>query len=132
MWTNSKTSPKDINRDDFVKVQARVELYRNRPQLAVQQVRLAKPEEIDLADYLPHTTADVEKMFAELRGYAESIANPWLKQLTLGMLGDPRSPAATSVRLPRKSCTTLTSVACWSTLSLSAAWRAASLRITPS
>jgi 3'-5' exoribonuclease len=67
----------------------------------VQQVRLAKPEEIDLADYLPHTTADVETMFVELRDYAESISNPWLKQLTLGMLADPevarcykRAPAA--------------------------------------
>ena len=44
---NSKSVAKDINRDDFVKVQARVELYRNRPQLSVIQVRVAKPEEID-------------------------------------------------------------------------------------
>lgn len=101
MWDQFENVAKDINRDDFVKVQGRVELYRNRPQLAVQQVRLAKPDEIDLADYLPHTTADVEKMFAELRGYAESISNPWLKQLTLGMIDDPevarcykRAPAA--------------------------------------
>jgi 3'-5' exoribonuclease len=101
MWDQFENVAKDINRDDFVKVQARVELYRNRPQLAVQQVRLAKPEEIDLADYLPHTTADVEKMYAELRGYAESISNPWLKQLTLSMIADPeiarcykRAPAA--------------------------------------
>src|ERR1700726_2051258 len=101
MWDQFENAAKDIQRDDFVKVQARVEVYRNRPQLAVQQLRLAKPEEIDLADYLPHTTADVEKMFAELRGYAESISNPWLKQLTLGMIADPeiarcykRAPAA--------------------------------------
>ena len=101
MWDQFENVAKDIQRDDFVKVQARVELYRNRPQLAVQQLRLAKPEEIDLADYLPHTTADVEKMFAELRGYAESISNPWLKQLVLGLIADPeiarcykRAPAA--------------------------------------
>src|SRR5882757_8400269 len=101
MWDQFENIVKNINRDEFVKVQGRVELYRNRPQLAVQQVRLAKPEEIDLADYLPHTTADVEKMFAELRGYAESISNAWLKQLVLGMIADPeiarcykRAPAA--------------------------------------
>src|SRR5882757_2532753 len=101
MWEQFEIVAKDINRDDFVKVQARVEVYRNRPQLALVQVRLAKPEEIDLADYLPHTAADVEKMFAELRGYAESISNPWLKQLVLGMIADPeiarcykRAPAA--------------------------------------
>src|SRR5580692_1315849 len=63
MWEQFEVIAKDINRDDFVKVQARVEVYRNKPQLALVQVRLAKPEEIDLADYLPHTAADVEKMW---------------------------------------------------------------------
>ena len=101
MWEQFEAAAKDIHRDDFVKVQARVEVYRNKPQLALIQLRLAKPEEIDLADYLPHTTADVEKMFTELRGYAESISNPWLKQLVLGIIADPetarcykRAPAA--------------------------------------
>jgi len=101
MWDQFEGVAKDIHRDDFVKVQARVEVYRNKPQLALIQLRLAKPEEIDLADYLPHTTADVEKMFTELCGYAESISNPWLKKLTLGILADPetarcykRAPAA--------------------------------------
>jgi len=101
MWDQFEGVAKDINRDDFVKVQARVEVYRNRPQLALLQVRVARPEEIDLADYLPHTTADVEKMFVELREYAEMIANPWLKKLVVGIIGDPetmrcykRAPAA--------------------------------------
>ena len=100
---SSKSIAKDINRDDFVKVQARVEIYRNRPQLARRfRSRLAKPEEIDLADYLPHTAADVEKMWAELLGYAElAFSNPWLKKLVLQIVTDPgtakcykRAPAA--------------------------------------
>jgi 3'-5' exoribonuclease len=101
MWEQFENVAKDIQRDDFVKVQARVEVYKNRPQLALLQLRLAKPEEIDLADYLPHTTHDVEKLYAELCGYAESIANPWLKKLVLGIIADPhvaksykRAPAA--------------------------------------
>src|SRR5277367_2071754 len=61
MWEQFEAPAKDIGRDDFVKVHARVEIYRNKPQLALQQLRLAKPEEIELADYLPHTKADVEK-----------------------------------------------------------------------
>src|SRR5437868_1741238 len=101
MWDQFEIIAKDINRDDFVKVQARVEVYKNRPQLSLVQLRLARPEEIELADYLPHTTADVEKMFAELRAYAESISNPWLKKLTLAIISEPeisrcykRAPAA--------------------------------------
>ena len=101
MWEQFEIAAKEINRDDFVKVQARVEVYRNKPQLALVQLRLAKPEEIDLADYLPHTTADVEKMWAELLAYAESIGNPWLKKLVTQIVADPatarcykRAPAA--------------------------------------
>jgi 3'-5' exoribonuclease len=101
MWEQFETVAKDINRDDFVKVQARVEVYRNRPQLSLVQLRLAKPEEIDLADYLPHTAADVEAMWAQLLAYASSIGNPWLKKLVTQIVDDPgvaksykRAPAA--------------------------------------
>jgi 3'-5' exoribonuclease len=101
MWDQFDAAVKDINRDDFVKVQARVEIYRNKPQLSLQQLRLAKPEEIDLADFLPHTKEDVGKLYAQLLEYANSIANPWLKKLVTGIISDPgiaarykRAPAA--------------------------------------
>ncbi|HXY25241.1 MAG TPA: OB-fold nucleic acid binding domain-containing protein [Candidatus Acidoferrum sp.] len=101
MWDQFEAAAKDINRDDFVKVQGRVELYRNRPQLSVMQVRLAKPEEIDLADFLPATKADVTKLYAELLEFAASISNPHLSKLVTAILNDPaiaakykRAPAA--------------------------------------
>jgi len=43
MWDQFDAEVKNINRDDFVKVNARVEIYRNKPQLSLQQLRLAKP-----------------------------------------------------------------------------------------
>ena len=101
MWDQFETAAKGISRDDFVKVQARVEIYKNRPQLSVMQVRLAKPDEIDLADFLPQTQADVAKLYSQLVEYAGSISNPWLKKLVTGILSDPaiaakykRAPAA--------------------------------------
>ncbi len=101
MWDQFELAAKDISRDDFVKVNARVEIYRNRPQLALLQLRLAKPEEIDLADFLPQTKENVEKLYAQLLEYAGSIANPWLKKLVAGIISDPgiaakykRAPAA--------------------------------------
>jgi 3'-5' exoribonuclease len=101
MWDLFETVAKDINRDDFVKVQARVEIYRNKPQLALQQVRRAKPEEIDLVDFLPHTKEDVDKLYARLLEFAQAIRNPWLKTLVSGIVTDPkiaprykRAPAA--------------------------------------
>ncbi|HSC46404.1 MAG TPA: HD domain-containing protein [Candidatus Acidoferrum sp.] len=89
MWTKFEAAAQEVLRDDFIKVEARVELYRDRPQLAVIQLRKAKPEEIDIGDYLPHTSQDIEKMYAELLEHSGSIGNPWLKKLTLGILHDP-------------------------------------------
>jgi 3'-5' exoribonuclease len=101
MWDQFDAAAKGISRDDFVKVNARVEIYRNRPQLALLQVRLAKPEEVDLADFLPHTKEDVNKLYAQLLEYAGSIGNPWLKKLVTGIIANPaiaakykRAPAA--------------------------------------
>jgi 3'-5' exoribonuclease len=101
MWDQFDALAKGISRDDFVKVQARVEIYRNKPQLSLQQFRLAKPEEIDLADFLPHTSHNVEDMYKQLLAYAEEIKNPWLKKLVAKILSDPqlaarfkRAPAA--------------------------------------
>ena len=101
MWEQFEVAAKEVGRDDFVKVQARVEIYRNRPQLSLQQFRLARPEEIDLADYLPHTPHNVEELYGRLWGYVEGMKNPWLKQLVAGTLNDPaiaarykRAPAA--------------------------------------
>lgn len=101
MWDQFEALAKDVSRDDFVKVQARVEIYRGKPQLALLQFRRAKPEEIELGDFLPHTSQDVTAMYQQLFGYAEGMNNPWLKQLVTNILSNPeiaarykRAPAA--------------------------------------
>src|SRR5712664_3420563 len=101
MWDQFELAAKDISRDDFVKVTARVEIYRNKPQLSLQQLRLAKPEEVDLADLLAHTKEDVGKRYAKLLEYAGSIGNRWRSRLRTSIIGDAgiaaiyeRAPAA--------------------------------------
>ena len=101
MWDQFDVAAKDIGRDDFVKVEARVEIYRNKPQLSLRQLRRAKPEEVDLADFLPHTKEDVGKLWERLLEYADSIVDQWLKKLVLTIISDPeiaarykRAPAA--------------------------------------
>lgn len=91
MWEQFENCAKIVNRDDFIKVQARVEIYRNRPQLSLQQLRLARPEEIDITDFLAHTSFDVEQLYLQVVSDAEGIKNPWLQRLTLKVLSDPRT-----------------------------------------
>jgi 3'-5' exoribonuclease len=97
MWDQIETVTREVDREDIVKVQGRVEIYRGKPQFSVQQMRKARPEEVNLADYLPSTKEDVEKLFKQLLAEAESIKNPWLKKLSTEVLSDP----AISVRYKR-------------------------------
>lgn len=101
MWDQFDALAKEVRRDDFIKVQGRVELYRNKPQLTLQQFRVAKPEEIDLGDFLARTQYDVEELYKQVLGFIEEMQNPWLKKLTSKILTDPnnvprfkRAPAA--------------------------------------
>jgi 3'-5' exoribonuclease len=101
MWEQFEPYAKEVNRDDFVKVQARVEIYRNKPQLSLQQFRVAKAAEIDLADFLAHTPFNVDEMYQGLLNTAEGMSNPHLKRLVIQILSDPniasrfkRAPAA--------------------------------------
>src|SRR4029077_10316601 len=90
-----------FDRDDIIKVQARVENYKNRLQLAVERIRRAEPGEVDLSDYFPHTAEDIEQLYGRLREDVAAIKNPWLSRLVSGVVEDPaisprlkRAPAA--------------------------------------
>lgn len=104
MWEGFEDSAKEIARDDFVKVQGRVEQYRGRNQLIVEKLRRAKESEVQAEDFLPHTAEDVEKLYASLRDFAAGIGNGWLRQLVTGVVEDgeiaprlKRAPAAKSM-----------------------------------
>ncbi len=101
MWDNFEEAAGSIDRDDFVKVQARVELFRNKPQLAVDRLRRVEAAEVDPADYFPHTAEDIEQLYAQLREHVASVGNPWLRRLLESVIEDPaiaprlkRAPAA--------------------------------------
>jgi len=101
MWDRFDQMAATFERDDFVKVQARVENYRNKLQLAIEKIRRAEENEVDPADFFPHTKEDVEKMYANLLQIVASVGNPWLRQLLESVVQDPemvprlkRAPAA--------------------------------------
>ena len=101
VWDNAEGLAAGFNRDDIVKVQARVENYKNRIQLAVEKLRRAEPAEVDLADYFAHTAEDIEQLYSRLREHAAAIKSPLLNRLVSGVIEDPaitprlkRAPAA--------------------------------------
>ncbi len=99
MWEGFERFP--FERDDFVKIQARVENYRNKLQLSIEKIRRAEESEVNVADFFPHTSEDVDRLYAQLLDIVASVNNPWLRQLLDSVVQDPeivprlkRAPAA--------------------------------------
>ena len=104
MWEGIEEASGKFDCDDLVKVQGRVETYRGKTQLVVERIRRAEAGEVELADFFPHTTEDVELLYAKLREFVAAVSNPWLKRLLESVVGDPeiepklkRAPAAKSM-----------------------------------
>jgi 3'-5' exoribonuclease len=101
MWDGFDRMAAGFERDDFVKVQARVENYRNKLQLAIEKIRRAEENEVDPADFFAHTRENIDEMYAKLLEVVASVENPWLRQLLESIVQDPevvprlkRAPAA--------------------------------------
>jgi 3'-5' exoribonuclease len=104
MWTGFEESAAAVTRDDFVKVQARVEMYRNRPQLVIDRLRRAQPGEVDFTDFFARTSANIEELWDRLLCHLAEVGNPWLRRLLRAVVDDPeiadrfkRAPAAKSM-----------------------------------
>ncbi|MFZ0737007.1 MAG: OB-fold nucleic acid binding domain-containing protein [Candidatus Acidiferrales bacterium] len=101
MWDNFEELAKRFERDDVVKVRGRAKLYNDQIEITVEQIIPATEQEYELADYLPHTKEDVEKLYARLREAVAGTKNPWVKRLLASVVEDPeiapklkRAPAA--------------------------------------
>lgn len=104
MWDGVEEIVDAFDRDDIVKVKANIQLFRDKPQMIVQQLRRADDSEVDLGDFIPHTKSDIGTMFAELRAAVREFRNPHLKALLDAFLDDPEvagrlreAPAAKSL-----------------------------------
>ena len=103
MWDGVEDVMDTFDRDDFIKVKANIQLYREKPQMIIQRLRRAEESEIDLADYMPHTRRDIDEMLAELRATFSGFANPHLKALVLAVLDDEEIAAKLRVAPAAKS-----------------------------
>lgn len=104
MWRDYEQPATTFDRDDVVKVQGRVKLYRGKLEISVDKIRRAEPEEYKLEDLIPHTSENVDQLFASLQEHVAGVANPWLRRLLESVLADPevagrlrRAPAAKSM-----------------------------------
>jgi len=101
MWENFEALAKTFECDDVIRVRGRVKIYNSHKELTLDQIVPTAESDYDLADFLPHTKHDVEKLYASLKAAIAAMKNPWLRQLLSCTVEDPdiaprlkRAPAA--------------------------------------
>ena len=104
MWDGIEDVVNTFESGDFIKVAGLIQIYRGKPQLTIQRLRIADDSEVRISDYLPHTKKDVDEMFASLKARAAAFDNADLKRLLEAFLDDEdiaerfkRAPAAKSL-----------------------------------
>ena len=81
VWDNAPELYEQFKNNDVIKIDGSVELYNRELQLVIRRLRSSELDEIELSDFVPHSSYDIDEMFLEICSYVESIENPHLKAL---------------------------------------------------
>jgi 3'-5' exoribonuclease len=102
LWEAAAAS--DVAAGDFVKAQGLLGSYHDEPQLILQRLRKAAPDEIALEDYLPRSERDPGELWTALREAMDSLREPALHRLFTDLCADSvfveafgEAPAATHI-----------------------------------
>jgi len=88
MWPDAMRKwGRDFYPGDFVKIEGRVETWREQNQLVVDKIRPAQPEEISrMGDLVQSTSEDPDTLFEELKAAAQGFNPPELADLVSEIL----------------------------------------------
>ncbi|MBI2816290.1 MAG: phosphohydrolase [Acidobacteria bacterium] len=89
MWENVEEVHDTFERDDFIKIKAAVQVFRNKPQLTLHKLRRLEDHEVDLADFFPRSARDSEEMWRELVDVIDGMQNVHLKTLLGKIVANP-------------------------------------------
>lgn len=80
-WEPDQSAIEELEEGDIVKIKGTVSQYRGKPQLKVAKLRVAKPEEYNLADLLPHSQFSKEELKGKILALTERIENSYVRKL---------------------------------------------------
>lgn len=80
-WEPEQSAIETLEEGAVVKVKGGVGTYRDKPQLKVLKIRLAKEDEYDLSDLLPHSKFSREELRAKIISLTERVENGFVKKL---------------------------------------------------
>jgi len=89
LWNAGEHIFRSLENGDFAHARGKVQLFQGSLQVILSHIERAESEKIDLADFLPHTEADVSKLLDKLRGILrlEDCPNQHLVGMAFDLLG---------------------------------------------
>lgn len=90
VWENALEVAKGLSNDDIVQLRALAVSYKGRLQLNIQHMEKISDVNINLGDFLPHTSKDVDDMWNRLCEYAGKVKDPHLVKLLNLFLEDKK------------------------------------------
>ncbi len=88
MWQVTEALYNKLPSEGFIHIRGKSELYQNALQVIVNDFVLVDAEKVELADYMPKTEKNVEKMFKEVKEVVAGIKDQSLKALVNEFLSD--------------------------------------------
>jgi len=89
VWDQVQAIVKAFAAGDYVRVQGKVTEYKGVPQLVVQHLERAHPDQVDAKDFLPATQRDVNQMMDRLIQISRTVENEHLSRLLAAFFEDP-------------------------------------------
>jgi len=88
VWQATKPQYANVTEGGFLRIRGRVESYKGNLQIIVDAMRAVNPDQIELGDFLPRTTHDVEDMWQRVLAILRTIENPQLLALITAFVKD--------------------------------------------
>jgi 3'-5' exoribonuclease len=81
LWNAGEHLFRSFEAGDFLHAKGKAQLFQGALQVILSHIERTETEKVDLADFLPHTDQDVDKLLERLRGWLLRLTNPHLRAL---------------------------------------------------
>ena len=88
MWNAGDYEYRSFEDGDYVRVEGNTQLFQGQLQLIVTKIGKAKPEEVDEADFMPLTPAELDRLVIRLTAHLRGMQNLSLRNLAECFLTD--------------------------------------------
>lgn len=87
-WSASEAMYEAIPTGGFINVKGRTESYKGNLQFIIEAIRPMDPGSLDLAEFLPRTSRDIDEMWKRTRTLLQQIKDPFVATLVKEFLTD--------------------------------------------